>query len=394
MSGTVVDISLVVLIVVFAVNGYRQGFFVGLLSLLGFFGGALVGLRVGPWLAERFERDSLRVSVALAVVFVLAVVGQALTGLLGNRLRRALHSKTAQRADDVGGMIVSVATVLVVIWLVAVPLGSSSLPWLAKGVRNSTVLGTINEVIPQRAEALSDALRETVDTRGFPDVFGDLSPTNVTDVDPPDAELANAAIITEVEDSIVKVRGTATSCSRSIEGSGFVYAEDRVMTNAHVVAGTKSVTIEVSGTKHEATVVVYDPQIDVAVLYSPDLGVPALEFASDSAESESDAIVVGYPLDGPFDPQAARIRDLRDITGPDIYEATTVTREVYTIRALVRSGNSGGPLITLDGMVLGVIFAAAADDPQTGFALTSQEVAATADLGSAATEATGTQECA
>ncbi|MBT8225117.1 MAG: MarP family serine protease [Dactylosporangium sp.] len=388
------DIAIVALTVVFAVNGYRQGLLVGLLSLMGFFGGVLLGLRLGPWLAEYSDDDSTRVMISLFVVFGLAVAGQALTSLLGGRLRSALRNRVAQRFDDVGGSIISVVTALAVVWLIAVPLGSSSLPWLAKSVRNSSIIGAVNKVMPAEAHALSDTLRDTVDTRGFPDVFGGLSPTKVRDVPAPDPALTNSLAVQKAKQSVVKVRGAAQSCSRNIEGTGFVYAPGRVMTNAHVVAGTRSVTVELAETRYNARVVVYDPARDLAVLYAPRLKAPVLPFAPHPAASESDAVVVGFPLDGPFDAQAARVRDLREITGPDIYESGNVTREIYTIRALVRSGNSGGPLMATDGTVLGVIFAAAADDPQTGFALTAGEAAATATLGAERTEATGTQHCA
>ena len=247
--------------------------------------------------------------------------------------------------------------------------------------------------MPSQARELSNALRDTVDTRGFPDVFDGLAPTRVKDVAAPDPKLVASAAVQTAMKSVVKVRGTAQSCSRSIEGTGFVYAPNRVMTNAHVVAGTRSVTVELFGTRHIAYVVVYDPARDLAVLYVPNFAAPVLRFASRPAATETDAIVVGYPLDGPFDPQPARVRDLRDITGPDIYDSGKVTREIYTIRALVRSGNSGGPLITTDGAVLGIIFAAAADDPETGFALTASEASSTASAGTASTEPTGTEHC-
>jgi S1-C subfamily serine protease len=393
-SANLLDVALIVLVIVFAVNGYRQGFLVGLMSFVGFFGGALLGLRIGPWLADRFTSDPARVLVSLLVVFGFAVAGQAVTSFLGNRLRNALRNRVAQRVDDVGGSIVSVIAVLVVVWLVAVPLGSSAMPGLARQVRTSAVLGAVNRIMPDQAQALSDALRDTVDTRGFPDVFGGLSPTRVRNVDAPDPALAGSAVVQSSKRSVVKIRGSAPSCSRSIEGTGFVYATDRVLTNAHVVAGTSTVNIEVGGARRAARVVVYDPGRDLAVLYSPNLGLPALRFAGRPAVTGTDAIVVGYPLDGPFDPQPARVRDLRNITGPDIYETATVTREIYTIRALVRSGNSGGPLLSADGAVLGVIFAAAADDAETGFALTAAEASPVVAAATGRTEAVRTQRCA
>jgi S1-C subfamily serine protease len=251
----------------------------------------------------------------------------------------------------------------------------------------------VDRVLPAQAQALSNALRNTVDTNGFPNVFGGLAPTRARDVSPPDPALAGSQVVVNGERSVVKVLGTAPSCSRRIEGSGFVYAQDRVMTNAHVVAGTKSITVELGGERHTGRVVVYDPKRDLAVLYVPGLSAPALRFAPHPASTQADAIVLGYPLDGPYNAQSARIRDVSQITGPDIYESGNVTREIYTIRALVRSGNSGGPLMAPNGQVLGVIFAAAADDPTTGFAVTAAEARSVATAGVDRTASTPTGNC-
>lgn len=390
---SLVDVVLILLMGVFAVSGYRQGFVVGVMSFTGFFGGALIGLQVGPPLARQFADEGIRVVVSLVAVFGLAVLGQVLAGWLGTHLRRAITSQTGRTADDVGGAAVSLVAVLLVSWLVAVPLGSSGLPWLARSVRNSALLGGVDKVMPEQAKGLSDALRQTIDTRGFPDVFGGLVPTRVREVAPPDPALAGSPVVAHARRSVVKVLGTAPSCSRRIEGSGFVYAPEHVMTNAHVVAGTSGIAVELNGDRHRARVVVYDPRRDLAVIYVPGLEAPVMPFAARDARSGDDAIVVGFPMDGPYDARAARVRDVGNITGPDIYDASDVTREIYTIRALVRSGNSGGPLIAEDGRVLGVIFAAAADDPTTGFAVTADEAAAVATAGRDRSRATGTGAC-
>ena len=389
-----IDIVLLLLMVLFAVNGYRQGFLVGLLSFIGFFGGALLGLQVGPFIANHFDSDQVRVIISLACVFGLAVGGQALASIVGTRLRNAIRNRTAQGLDNAGGAIVSVCAVLLVVWLVAAPLSSSSLPWLARSVSNSAILGVVDKLMPSQADALSEALRNTVDTRGFPNVFDGLSPTRVTDVSPPDPALTGSAVVQQAKRSVVKVLGRADSCSRRIEGSGFVYAPERVMTNAHVVAGTQKVSVQLNGSERAAKVVVYDPERDLAVLYVPGLRAPVMSFVTKKASTGNDAIVIGFPLDGPYDAQSARIRDDREITGPDIYDSGKVTRDIYTIRALVRSGNSGGPLLSSDGSVLGIIFAAAADDPQTGFAITASEASVVATAGLSHNDPTPTGKCA
>jgi S1-C subfamily serine protease len=393
-NGSVVDLVLIGLLLIFAFNGYRQGFVVGLLSFAGFFSGALVGLQLGPLLADRFDTDAKRVLVSIIVIFGLAVFGQAVAGFLGSRLRGAIRHRGAQRVDDAGGAVVSVVAVLLVIWLVATPLSQSSLPWLARAVNNSIILGVVDKAMPNKARALSEALQETVNTRGFPRVFDGFGPTREREVPAPNPALANSPVVKNSQPSVLKVLGNAASCSRRIEGTGFVYAPERVMTNAHVVAGTKTVKVETESGSLNGKVVVYDPERDLAVIHVPKLKATPLNFAPKQASTGADAVVLGYPLDGPYDAQEARVREVRNITGPDIYDNGQVTREVYTIKALVRSGNSGGPLMSSEGAVLGIIFAAAADDQETGFAVTASAATKVADAGRAATNATSTGECA
>jgi hypothetical protein len=392
--GSVIDIVLIVLVIVFAINGYRQGFVIGLLSFAGFFGGAALGLQLGPLLANLFSSSVSRVFVSLATVLAFAIGGQAVASWLGAKVRAKIRNNTGRTVDDLAGGVVSMIAVLIVAWLVATPLASSPIPGLSRAVRNSALLHGIDAVMPEQAKALSDSLRHSVDTRGFPNVFGDLDPTQVRQVPPPDSGLAASPVVSRARNSVVKVLGTAPSCSRKIEGSGFVYAPEHVMTNAHVVAGTTSITVEDQNGRHRGTVVVYDSDKDLAVIYVPGLSLRALPFASSPAHSGDDAIVLGYPLDGPFDAQPARIRDEGPIRGPNIYESRTVTRDIYTIRGFIRNGNSGGPVVATDGTVLGVVFAAAADDSQTGFALSDAEAAPIIDAGRDATEAVSTGRCA
>jgi S1-C subfamily serine protease len=391
----VVDGILILLMLVFAISGYRQGFVIGALSFGGFFSGVLIGLQIGPLIADKFSDPTARLVVSLASIFALAVLGQTLAGWLGTHLRRQISSKPLQQVDDAGGALISLVAVLLVAWLIAVPLGSTPFQGLNREVRNSAILGGINSVMPDEAQALSSALRDTLDTSGFPDVFGGLAPTRTKEVAAPDPALKGSQIVQKSKKSVLKVLGTAPSCSRRIEGSGFVYATERVMTNAHVVAGTRKVQVEVNpGQRLDGTVVVYDSNRDLAVIYVPGLTAPVMPFVPKQAPSGASAIVLGYPQDGPYDAQSARVSDVGKITGPDIYDSGDVTREIYTIRSLVRSGNSGGPLITPTGQVMGVIFAAAADDRNTGFALTANEASTIAREGVTRTRSVSTDDCA
>lgn len=391
--GSFVDIVLVVLVVLFAINGYRQGFVVGVLSFVGFIGGALIGLQLAPYAATRFDTPSGKVIASLVVILVVAILLQALASVLGSRIRRSIRNRTAEVIDDLGGAIVSVLAVLVVAWMIAVPLGSSSLPSVAKGVRTSVIVHGVDRAMPSGARVLYDRLRDSVNTSDFPDVFGGLTPTQVRSVPPPDPKLANSPVVQRLHKSVLKIVGDAPSCSRRIEGSGFVFSRHHVLTNAHVVAGTRSVMVEQNEQRIPATVVAYDSQRDLAVLYAPNLSAPTLSFAPSPASEGDNAVVLGYPLDGPYNAQSARIRDHRSIRGPNIYNDGSVDREVYTIRSEVRSGNSGGPLVSPAGSVYGVIFAAAADDPETGFALTAAEAAPVVDAGRTDTTPAATDSC-
>ena len=369
--GSVVDLILIILIIMFAVNGYRQGFLVGALSFVGFFGGALVGLQLAPLVVEHVDSAFMRVAISLAAVFGLAVGGQALAAWAGTRLQNAITTPGGRKADNIGGIFVSVVALLLVAWMVAGPLGSSSVPSINRAIRNSAIINGIDAVMPDQARVFYNSLRDTIADGAFPNVFGDLTPTRVKDVGPPDPALANSKAVALARGSVVKVTGTAPDCRRKIEGSGFVFAPQHVMTNAHVVAGTRGpVTVELNGSRKSGKVVYFDPERDLAVVDVPGLTANALSWSTSQAESGADAVVVGFPLNGPFKAVSARIRDVTNVPARDIYDKNTVTREVYAIRSTVQSGNSGGPLLNPDGTLLGVIFAAALDDPETGFALT------------------------
>jgi len=196
----------------------------------------------------------------------------------------------------------------------------------------------------------------------------------VGNVDPPDASLATDAVVAEAAHSVVKIRSTAPLCQKILDGSGFVIGQDRVMTNAHVVAGAETFSVSVDGHEHDATVVAFDPNADISILEVPGLAAPPLDFAHGVALTGTDAVVLGYPGGGPFVANPARIREVIELTGPDIYRSTSVRREVYTIRGTVVQGDSGGPLIDREGRILGMNFGAAVDDPETGFVLTTKQV--------------------
>jgi S1-C subfamily serine protease len=393
MRGDLLDLILLAASLLFLVSGYRQGFVVGVLSFFGFLGGGVLGALVAPKLAESGALSGLpHTPLAIGLVFSMACIGQVLATLLGNAVRKKLLWAPLRTADSLAGALISVASLLLVAWLVGTAVASSPFTSLASQVRRSQVLDAVDKAVPGGAKGMFVSFRRLIDDRGFPEVFGDLVPTQVRPVDPPDATLARSPVVSAVQSRVFKITGVASSCSRRIEGSGFLYAKERVMTNAHVVAGVRNPKVEVDHKQLAATVVLYDPDRDIAVLSVPGLDRAPLAF-TETAHTSDDAIVVGYPQDGPFRADGARIRGIQSAKGPDIYQHKTVVREIYALRARVRPGNSGGPLVSTTGGVFGVVFAAAADDPDTGYALTAKEVSSDAQQGRTATASVSTKGC-
>ncbi|MFE9010935.1 MarP family serine protease [Streptomyces cyaneofuscatus] len=398
----VLDILLLLAAVWFAVIGYRQGFVVGILSVIGFLGGGLVAVYLLPVIWDRVT-EGAEVSTATAIgavviVIVCASIGQAFTTHLGNKLRRYITWSPARALDATGGALVNVVAMLLVAWLIALPLARTSLPTLGKEVRNSSVLLGISRVMPQQPPPWFQDFSSVLAQNGFPQVFSPFANEPITEVKPPDPALVGSPVAARAKKSIVKVVGTAPSCGKVLEGTGFVFSGRRVMTNAHVVGGVSEPTVQIGGEGrlYDAKVVLYDWQRDIAVLDVPDLRATPLEFTgpNDDAQSGDSAIVAGFPENGAYDVRSARVRARIDANGPDIYQRGTVLRDVYSLYATVRQGNSGGPLLTPDGKVYGVVFAKSLDDPDTGYALTADEIREDIEIGRTANQQVDSQGCA
>ncbi len=182
-------------------------------------------------------------------------------------------------------------------------------------------------------------------------------------------------VVAKTQPSVVKIHGRASSCQKVLEGSGFVIAPDKVMTNAHVVAGAESFSVDAAGKTYDAQVVSYDPNVDISILAVPNLPVRPLELERITAPRTTDVLVLGYPGGDSFVATAATISDVIDLSGPDIYHTTRTVRQAYIIKGTFpKAGSSGGPLVDLSGRVLGVYFGAHEEDHQTGFALTESEI--------------------
>ncbi|MFE5400976.1 MarP family serine protease [Streptomyces sp. NPDC056580] len=387
------DLVLALVVVVYAASGYRRGLLAGCLSLAGFVGGAAVGVWMLPWVTGLAARGSATATVlAVLTVLVPGVVGHELAGRPALRLRRELDREgrgPLRVADGLGGAAANSAAVLIVAWVAASVLGASSSQTVTTAIRDSAVLGAVQRTMPDTTPAWFSRATSALTEAGFPQVFNPFENESTAQVTRPTGDSVTPAAANAARRSSVKIEGAAGAEGR--EGSGFVYAARHVMTNAHVVAGIDHPSVRVGGVgpAYLARVVLFDPDRDLAVLYVPRLRAPVLRLDHGAVRGDP-AVVAGYPQDGGLDLQAATVANRVQARGQNIYGTRTVTREIYSIRSTVRPGNSGGPLLSADGRVLGVVFARSTSDAETGYALTADEVAGDASRAATATAPVGT----
>ncbi len=395
---TVLDLVLLVLFVSYAVSGYRQGFVVSVLSLAGFLGGGALGMWLMPLAIERWQAVQgsalLRTVTLVAGVFVLASIGQGIAVAVGGSLRSRLRIRPARWLDSVLGAATVLASVAVLVWFVAGALRAGSPGPVAKAIGESRVLATIDRVVPPQTSRLFAGFRAVLDREGFPKVFEGIRAEPIAPVRPPDPAVVGSRGIRTAGASVIKVTGVAPSCNRGQEGSGWVVAPERVVTNAHVVAGMQTATLRIHGTGRSYTgrVVIFDPRRDLAVIAVPGLPAPALPLGHDLRRGDG-GVIAGFPLDGPYQLGAARVREVVDARGSDIYGNPGTNREVYSLYAQVRPGNSGGPVLSPSGQVVGVVFAKSLDDVDTGYALTLDEARPVLDAARGASQPVSTGAC-
>lgn len=387
-----VDAVLVLVLVAYLGNGIRRGALAGVLSVAGLVVGAVVGALVVPLVAAELDAGSARSLLVLAGILALAAGGQAVGGALGRRGRGSLPEGPLRVLDSALGGIAAVLVVVVLLTVMLSVVRGAAVPRLSRAVAASAVAQGLDRVVPDAITGAADGLARSV-AGGFPRVFEGVGPEVIVPVDPPvAAELGDVA--TRVAGSTVKVTGATDGCGTTQEGSGFVVAPERVVTNAHVVQGVPRPQVQVGGrgVRLEAVTVLFDPERDLAVLAVPGLRAATLERGEELGRGDP-AAVLGYPLDGPYTASPARVRQLVQATGEDIYGEGSVRREVYSLFATVRQGNSGGPVVDPRGRLVGIVFAASLDDPDTGYALTLAESAPVLDAASDATDPVGVGEC-
>lgn len=370
-----VDLIIIGLLLLVGLIGWYRGLVRSVLSVVGTIGGAIAAAAALPWVLDRFGiLGPAAGAISIGIMLVGVGVGNALAIFIGRPLWMALQHGPGRVVDAAAGALVSVVAGLLVFWLIAATVVSLPSPTLSAAVRESTLLKQVERMAPNSASDLAYSVREFLDQVNLPDVFFGLEGLPGSKVAPPPKNISQAAAT--ASQSVVRVSGPTPSCGQGSTGSGFVYATDHIATNAHVVAGMTGVRVVSSdGRSWGADVVYFNPDLDVAVLFVPGLGLNPL---SSSRLSDGDAAVIaGYPGGGPLDLRSARVVT-RTAESPvfsdNIYGASSKPREIYVVRGRVIPGNSGGPLLTRGGQYAGIVFANSQQYEKTGFALTMKTV--------------------
>ncbi|HEX5853059.1 MAG TPA: MarP family serine protease [Solirubrobacteraceae bacterium] len=365
---TQLDWIIVGFVAILALFGFRQGFIVGVLSFGGFAAGAFLGTRFGPVLLPKGSSSPYAPAFGLlGALLGGAILASGLEGL-GFKLRRTLMIPGLGLLDGLLGALLGGVLALGIVWIVAaVAAQTPGQGPLRTDIQRSAILRNLNAVLPPSGSILNALAR----LDPLPSITGPAP-----DVAAPRPAVAHAAGVRRAARSVVRVDGTA--CGLAIEGSGWVVAPETVVTNAHVVAGEQDTTIEVGGVSPglAAQPIAFDPTDDVAVLHVAGLSLPPLGFASDPADGTAGA-VLGYPENGPFDVQPGRIGRTQTVDTQDAYGQGPVSRLLTPLRGLVRPGNSGGPLVDVDGRVLTTVFASTVGGrPHGGYGVANETVGA------------------
>jgi S1-C subfamily serine protease len=369
----IVDLALLLVLVFAALRGFKQG----AMSQVMAFGGAALGLVIGAVVAPRVspaivdEQGPALALMTLGLLLLSIALFQGIGVAVGMRLRRVVHVAGAGAVDRTAGVAVGITGVLLTIWLLGSVLVQGPVPSLAKQVRQSVIVAAVGDAMPAPPD-LFGRVGNYLDQHGFPTVFSGLGGAIAPPVDPPSR---GAVARAQEAGAPSTVQVTGQGCGGISSGSGFVTEPGFVVTNAHVVAGTSDLVVRDGSGEYSARAIYVDSDVDLAVLRAPDLPAPPIRWVGQQADRGVAGATLGFPGGQPqMEVKPAAVRSRSQATGRDIYGRGSVTRDVLTLSAGVQRGDSGGPFVTRGGRVGGVVFAAAAAEPGTGYALTAESV--------------------
>jgi S1-C subfamily serine protease len=367
------DLIAILLIAVAGIAGFRSG----ALPQLGGLGGALVAIAVGLTVLPALQDPLLgldplpRAILILVGILVGIAVGEGIGASIGHRLGSGLGDGLIGAFDHVAGAIVGGIQAVLVIWLVGGLLALSTAPRLVDLASGSAAIRVLDGVLPPPANFVGQVAR-VLDDSGLPDLFVGLEPIPAPPVrmpsDPEARRIGELAMA-----STVKV--TSPACGLILTGTGVVISKGYVVTNAHVVAGTRSSRVVLDGTTFDAVTVMFDPELDVALLQVPRLTAPTMRFAAQDPGRGATGAALGFPGGGALTIIAAAVTQQLQATGRDIYGQALVERRILELQAPIQQGDSGGPFVLPDGTIGGLVFAQARSTSNVGYALAPTAVA-------------------
>ena len=367
----IVDVVLVGLLVLALVVGVQRGLLASLGVLIGVVVGGLAAYLLVPLVNSVWPWPDTRVIAVVLLALFLLVGGGMAGGAIGTALRRGVDRGPLQVLDRLLGGVLAVLAGALSLTLITLSVGNTGAPGLSTALKSSGVMRTIESITPRPvADALAQ-VSSVVTQDALPELGKLLALDGQPSAEPvpsDDPEVAVAAA------SVARVSGIAFECGISATGSGFVLAPDRVVTNAHVLAGVETAIVELPGRPaREGRIVYFDPIDDLAVIAVDGLDAAVIPVA-DPLPVGTAAVVAGYPFGGPFTTAQAEVLSTGEVFVPDIYGDSSALRSIYGLAAAVNPGNSGGPLLTGDGAVAGVVFARAEDETDRGYAMTTTEL--------------------
>jgi uncharacterized membrane protein required for colicin V production len=389
-----VDVVIIAVLAFALIAGVASGAFPQLGGLAGAIGGGalaiLVLLPFGQTWLETLDPPVRAVVVLVGIVGIVGL-GEAIGSGLGSRIRsRLIGHSILGNLDRAAGGLLGLAQGILVVWLVGGVLAAGPVPQVAAAVQRSAIVRGLAGVLPPPTEIVGE-LGKWLDASGLPDVFVGLEPFPAPNVDPPTDALAQAIAVKAVASTLI-IR--ADACGYVLSGTGFVVRPGYIVTNAHVVAGSRSISVgRDGGAQARAAPVLFDPELDVALLYAPGLAAPPLTLADQVPQHGTLAAALGHPGGGSLAMIPAAVTSSYKAQGRDIYGTNLVTREIIELRAAIMQGDSGGPVVLQDGTVGGVVFAQAQTDPNVGYALSPVDVAARIRPGLGQTAAVDTGPC-
>ena len=346
---TALDWLIVAFTLLMAVWGYMQGLVVGAMSLGGFIAGALVGSRLAPLLLSGGSHSPYAPLFTLVGAVVVGGVLASVLEALGFQVRRRMGPRLGQ-LDGAAGSVLVACFGLGLVWVAgAVALQTPGARHLRRDIQRSKILQALNDALPPTGSLLNALARFDP----LPNINGPEA-----NVPAPSSRIARDPDVAAAGRSVVRILGTA--CGLGVQGSGWIAENGIVVTNAHVVAGEDDTSVQLRGIgpHYRATAIWFDSRNDVAVLRADGIrGTPSLRLRVNAPVGTS-AAVLGFPENGPYDIEPARLGQTSEVITQDAYGRGPVRRRITALRGLVRSGNSGGPVVDSAGRVVTTVFAA------------------------------------